>query len=149
MYYSIWPLAKLTKKINYHLRHMTTQTNAKKILLIDDDPLIVRMYERKLVQEGFEMLLASNGEEGLRVLENETPNLILLDVLMPKVDGWVTLKKIKENPRTQDIPVIVLTTVDDRDENVQKFKEYGVKEYLVKSKTDLKALVESVRRHMA
>lgn len=127
---------------------MVTQENAKKILLIDDDPLIVRMYERKLVQEGFEILLAPNGEEGLRVLENETPNLILLDILMPKADGWVTLKKIKENPRTQDIPVIVLTTVDDRDKNVQKVKEAGAEEYLVKSKTDLRALVESVRRHV-
>ncbi|MDP3963170.1 MAG: response regulator [bacterium] len=121
---------------------------SKKILLIDDDPLIVRMYERKLTQEGFAVSLAANGDEGLHLLEKEAPDLILLDVLMPKMNGWEALKKIKENPKTKDIPVITLTSLGDRPEDIQRFKDYGVKEYLVKSQVELKELVEIIKKHL-
>src|SRR5258708_707678 len=112
---------------------MDTSHSPKKIMLVDDDPLITRMYERKLSKEGFAISIATNGEEALKALEKETPNLILLEVLMPKMNGWETLKKLKENPKTKDIPVISLTSLGDRPEDIQKFKDLGVKEYLVKS----------------
>ena len=121
---------------------------AKKILLIDDDPLIVRMYERKLTQEGFAVSLAANGDEGLHALEKETPDLILLDVLMPKLNGWETLKKIKENPKTKDVPVIMLTSLGDRAEDIKKFMDFGVKEYLVKSQVELKELVRTIQKYI-
>lgn len=121
---------------------------SKKILLIDDDPLIVRMYERKLTQEGLAVRLAANGDEGLHALESETPDLIILDVLMPKMNGWETLKKIKENPKTKDIPVITLTSLGDRPEDIKRFKDYGVKEYLVKSQIELKGLVDIIRKYI-
>lgn len=126
---------------------MTPDAVVKKILIVDDDPLIVRMYERKLVKEGFAVTLAPNGEEGLKALEKEIPDLIMLDVLMPKLNGWETLKKIKENPKTAQIPVIVLTSLGDRKEDIQKFKDVGIKEYLVKSGVELKELVEIIRKH--
>src|SRR3989344_2892662 len=105
-------------------RRITTMVDAaaKKILLIDDDPLIVRMYERKLVKEGFAVTLASNGEEGLKAIENDRPDLVLLDVLMPKMNGWEMLKKLKGYPKAADIPVITLTSLGDRPEDIQKFK---------------------------
>ena len=121
---------------------------AKKILLIDDDPLIVRMYERKLVKEGFAVTLASNGEEGLKALEKDAPDIVLLDVLMPKMNGWETLKKIKENPKTAHIPIVVLTSLGDRKDDIQKFKDVGVKEYIVKSEVDLKTLVATIRKYI-
>lgn len=126
---------------------MSSNTLQKKILLVDDDPLIVRMYERKLTKEGFAVRLAANGEEGLKALEKEVPNIIILDVLMPKMNGWEALKKIKENPKTKDIPVIALTSLSDRNGDIQKFKDLGVKEYLIKSQTDLKMLVEAIRKY--
>lgn len=124
------------------------EQSPKRILLVDDDPLIVRMYERKLAKEGFSVTLAANGEEGLKALEKEMPNLILLDVLMPKMNGWEMLKKLKENPKTRDIPVITLTSLGDRPEDIQKFKELGVKEYLIKSQVELKSLAETIRKYV-
>ena len=128
---------------------MSAASTQKKILLVDDDPLIVRMYERKLAKEGFAVTLAPNGEEAFKALEKDTPDLILLDVLMPKMNGWEVLKKLKENEKTKNIPVITLTSLGDKPEDIQKFKELGVKEYLVKSNVDLKALVEMIRKHIA
>ena len=128
---------------------MSANVPPKKILVVDDDPLIVRMYERKLIKEGFAVHLAANGEEGIKALEKEIPDLILLDVLMPKMNGWEALKKIKENPKTKNIPVITLTSLGDRKEDIQRFKDLGVKEYLIKSDVDLKTLVETIRKHLA
>jgi len=127
---------------------MVTETQKKKILLVDDDPLIVRMYERKLVKEGFAVALAPNGEEGLKAIENDRPDLVLLDVLMPKMNGWEMLKKLKGDPKAADIPVITLTSLGDRPEDIQKFKDLGVKEYLVKSQVELKDLVAMIHKHI-
>jgi len=125
-----------------------TDNAPKKILVVDDDPLIVRMYERKLTKEGFGVTLAANGEEGLKALEKDMPDCILLDVLMPKMNGWEMLKKVKENPKTAAIPVIILTSLGDRPDDIQKFTDLGVKEYLIKSQTELKALVENIRKYI-
>ncbi len=127
---------------------MSANVPPKKILVVDDDPLIVRMYERKLIKEGFAVHLAANGEEGIKALEKEIPDLILLDVLMPKMNGWEALKKIKENPKTKNIPVITLTSLGDRKEDIQRFKDLGVKEYLIKSDVDLKTLVETIKKYI-
>lgn len=126
---------------------MDTAIQKKKILLVDDDPLIVRMYERKLAKEGFAVTLAPNGEEGLKAIESGRPDVILLDVLMPKMNGWEMLKKLKGNPKTADIPVITLTSLGDRPEDIQKFKDLGVKEYLVKSQIELKDLVAAIKKY--
>ena len=115
---------------------------------MDDDPLIVRMYERKLTQEGFAVMLAPNGDEALHLLETKRPDLILLDVLMPKMNGWEVLKRLKANDATKDIPVITLTSLGDRPEDIEKFKDLGVKEYLVKSQIELKDLVAAIRKHL-
>ncbi|MDO8557651.1 MAG: response regulator [bacterium] len=128
---------------------MASSSPQKKILIVDDDPLIVRMYERKLTKEGFAITLAANGEEGLKALEKETPDLVLLDVLMPKMNGWEALKKIKENPKTKNIPIITLTSLGDKPADIQKFKDAGVKEYLVKSEVDLKTLVATIWKHLS
>lgn len=127
---------------------MTTETQKKRILLVDDDPLIVRMYERKLVKEGFEVLLAPNGEEGIKAIEKNRPDLVLLDVLMPKMNGWEVLKKLKSSTETADIPVITLTSLGDRPDDIQKFKELGVKEYFIKSQIELKDLIAAIRKYI-
>ena len=115
---------------------------------MDDDPLIVRMYERKLVKEGFEVLLAPNGEEGIKAIEKNRPDLVLLDVLMPKMNGWEVLKKLKSSTETADIPVITLTSLGDRPDDIQKFKELGVKEYFIKSQIELKDLIAAIRKYI-
>jgi two-component system, sensor histidine kinase and response regulator len=116
-----------------------------KILLIEDDPMVVRMYQRKLEGEGFKVTLAFNGEEGLNAVKKERPDIILLDIMMPKLNGIDTLKTLKADAQTKDIPVIILTNLGDRPEDVQKCKEFGAIDYLVKANISLKDLVEKIK----
>ncbi len=119
---------------------------AKKILIIDDDPLIVRMYERKLKADGYEVHLAFNGEEGLKKAKEVKPDLILLDILMPKLNGYETLKQIKADHKIAKIPIFVLTSLGDRPEDIKKFKEFGVNDYLVKSEISLQDLSNKIAK---
>lgn len=84
-----------------------------RILLIEDDPAISNVVELNLRLDNYDVFLASDGEEGLRMVEEVHPDLIILDVMMPKLDGWQVLMQLKGDPRTRDIPVIMLTAIDD------------------------------------
>jgi DNA-binding response OmpR family regulator len=123
---------------------MPNQKN--KILLVEDDPMVVRMYQRKLELEGFKLTVAFNGQEGLEAIEKEKPDIILLDIMMPKMNGIEALKKIKEKPFLKGVPVIMLTNLGDRPEDVQKCKELGAKDYWVKANVSLKEIIERIRK---
>lgn len=84
-----------------------------KILLVEDDPAIHRMYLKLFGLEGHEARLAENGEEGLKQLEEFTPDIILLDIMMKTMNGFEMLSKLKESSKTKNIPVIVLTNMSD------------------------------------
>ncbi|MDO8601303.1 MAG: response regulator [bacterium] len=122
---------------------MPNQKNT--ILLIEDDSMIVRMYQRKLESEGFKVNLAFNGEEGLASLKKERPDLVLLDIMMPKMNGIETLKAVKADPSLKDIPVVMLTNLGDRPEDVQKCKDLGALDYWVKANISLKEAVEKIK----
>jgi DNA-binding response OmpR family regulator len=124
---------------------MENNGNQNKILLVEDDPMIVRMYQRKLENDGFKVSLAFNGEEGLAAVKNDRPDIILLDIMMPKMNGIETLKAVKADALTKDIPVIILTNLGDRPEDVQKCKELGAADYLVKANVQLKELSEKIK----
>jgi len=115
---------------------------AKKILLIDDEPLVIRMYQQKLLGDGYQVLEASNGKDGFEMAKKEKPDLIFLDLMMPNVDGIMTLKMLKGEVGTKNIPVIILTNVNHGQEieNAKKAKVMGALDYLVKSQIDLKKL---------
>lgn len=117
-----------------------------KILLVEDDPMVVRMYQRKLEMEGFKISLAFNGEEGLTALKKEKPDFILLDIMMPKMNGIEMLKMMKKDRETKDIPVVILTNLGDKPEDVQKCKELGAEDYWVKANVSLKELVERIKK---
>ena len=118
----------------------------KNILLVDDDPLIIRMYQNKLSKEGYTVKTAFNGEEALIQVMKEKPDLILLDIMMPKMNGVETLKALKGEPKTEMIPVIILTNLGDNPEDIKNAKEFGALDYLVKSEITLKELSERVKR---
>jgi len=128
---------------------MTKQNNLNKgkkiVLLVDDDPLIIRMYQRKLSQDGYEVMLASNGEEALTRVTKAKPDIILLDLMMPKMNGVQTLKMLKKKSDTEGIPVIILTNLGDRPEDMEKAKQLGALEYLVKSEVSLKELSQKIK----
>src|SRR3989344_4209139 len=88
----------------------------KSILLVDDDLTLREMYAERLKAEGFQVNSAKDGEEALQMASDNHPNIILLDIMMPKINGLDVLKKLKEQPDTKDIPVIVLTAlIQDRE----------------------------------
>lgn len=120
--------------------------NNKTILLVDDDPLIIRMYQNKLKNEGYEVRTAFNGEEALTDIRKQRPDIILLDVMMPKLNGVETLKELKKDPRTSEIPIIILTNLGDQQEDVENAKQLGALDYLVKSETTLSHLSERVEK---
>jgi DNA-binding response OmpR family regulator len=118
---------------------------AKKILLVEDDPMVVRMYQRKFEFEGFKVTLAFNGEEGLEAIKKEVPDIILLDIMMPKMNGIETLKTIRADEKYKKVPIIILTNLGDRPEDVQKCKELGATDYMVKANLQLKDLIEKIK----
>jgi DNA-binding response OmpR family regulator len=95
---------------------------AETILVVDDDPGIVRVVEINLTQEGYQVLKAADGEEALASIAAAPPDLVVLDVMMPKMDGFEALKRLKGDPATADIPIIMLTA-RAQDEDV--FEGYG------------------------
>jgi CheY-like chemotaxis protein len=106
-----------------------------KILLVEDDAILVEMYQAKFELEGHEVTIATNGEDCLKALETFAPELILLDILMPKLNGFHVLKEIKKQPGLRQIPVILLTNLGQAevDMNQELAKALGVNDYLIKS----------------
>jgi len=106
----------------------------KVILLVDDDLTLREMYEERLKAEGFDIIQASNGEEAIKKAKENKPNVILLDIMMPKINGFDVLKELKADPDLKEIPVIVLTALIQDVDRVQG-KKLGAVDYIVKSET--------------
>jgi DNA-binding response OmpR family regulator len=117
---------------------------SKRILLVEDEEMLSNMYQVKFQNDGFTMIKANNGEEGLQLADKEKPDFILLDVIMPKMDGFTVLKKLKENPNTKNIPVLLLTNLG-QDEDVKKGNELGAVGYLVKANITPSEVVAKVK----
>ena len=118
---------------------------SKKILFIEDESALQKTFGEILRQEGYEMISALDGETGLRLAKSEKPDLILLDLILPKMPGFDVLKKLKEDNETKDIPVIVLTNLEDI-KDVDRAIELGATTYLVKAKYSLEEIVEKIKK---
>ena len=119
-----------------------------KILLIEDEEMLANMYEVKFQNEGFEVIKALDGASGLEMSKSTNPDLVLLDVIMPKMDGFSVLKSMREDPATKDLPVMLLTNLG-QDEDIEKGKELGVLGYLVKANVTPSEVVEAVKKELA
>lgn len=115
----------------------------KKILVVEDDPKMIRMLIDALKKENFETIEATNGEEGLKSALELKPDLILLDIIMPIMDGLTMLHKLKAEDRGKNIPVIVLTNSDDFNK-IAEAVEKGICSYMVKSDFTIEDLVKRV-----
>lgn len=116
-----------------------------KLLLVDDDALLVRMYQKKLVNDGYEVESADDGDVALTKVLSFKPDLILLDIMMPRMNGLKVLEKLKENQATSRIPVILLTNVGSSDDDINQGLELGAVSYLVKASNRPKAVVAKVK----
>jgi len=116
----------------------------KSILLVDDDLTLREMYSERLKAEGFVVEMAKDGEEALAKAGEDHPNLILLDIMMPKINGLDALKRLKENPETKEIPVIVLTALIQDREKMESITR-GADDYIVKSEMMPGEVIQKVK----
>lgn len=119
----------------------------KKILIVEDDSLLLSIMSEKLIKEGFEVSAAKDGEEGLKQATAVYPDLILLDIMMPKMDGVTMLKKMRENEKFISTPVILLTNVG-YGEQVDEALKHGVQDFLIKTNWTLNDVVGKVRQKL-
>lgn len=115
-----------------------------KIAIIEDDPTISQMYRMKFESDGFEVRLAANGQIGIEVVEKFQPDIILLDLQMPEMDGTEALKHIRSKDWGETIPVIVLTNLGE-EEAPRELKKLGVYSYIVKANLTPRQVVEQVK----
>lgn len=123
---------------------LKTLNKEKKILIIEDNPQINQVYVTKFQFEGMKVSTALDGDEGLKRMQIEKPDLILLDIMLPGKSGFEVLKAIKENRRTKDIPVLILTNLAQVEEQ-KKGKKLGAEDYLVKADTSIFQVVKKVQ----
>ncbi len=118
------------------------------ILIIEDDPLMQRMYQKAFAFDGYKVAVAGDGIEGLEKVRNEKPTIILLDVMMPKMNGLDTLAKIKADPELKATPVIMLTNLAGS-ADAEKALSMGAVKYIVKSEQEPKQVVAMVKEILA
>jgi DNA-binding response OmpR family regulator len=117
----------------------------KKILLVEDDRFLSEMYVTKLTESGFDVEVAYDGKEGLAKIEEFMPNLILLDIVLPGMDGFEILQKIKKEESLKNILVIALTNLGQREE-VEKGLRLGASDYIIKAHFTPTEVVAKVKR---
>ena len=122
-------------------------TRKRKILLVEDDTALASVYRSRLELEGFDVCEANNGEDALSLAVSEHPDLILLDVMMPKISGFDVLDLLRNTPETTNIRVIMLTALS-QPKDKERAEQLGVDDYLVKSQVVTGDVVERVRYHL-
>lgn len=116
-----------------------------KILLVEDDSFLLGMYATKFELDGFKVIMAEDGEKAVRVALKELPDIILLDIVLPKLSGFEVLKQLKQESATAKIPVILLTNLSQRDEIEQGLK-MGAEDYLIKAHFMPSEVVEKIKK---
>lgn len=126
----------------------TSDESGKKILLVEDDDSLATVYVTRLEAEGFAIRRVANGEDALAVAKEYHPQLVLLDVMMPKVSGFDVLDILRNTPETANVKVIMLTALG-QDSDIDRAKQLGVDDYLVKSQVVIADVVDRIRAHLS
>lgn len=118
---------------------------SKSILLVEDDPFLIDIYAKKITKSGFKVQVAENGAKALKILKEKKPDLILLDIVLPEMEGWEVLQKIKDNKATADLKVVVLSNLGQRAE-VEKGLKLGAIKYLIKAQHTPSQVVLEIKK---
>ena len=121
---------------------------SKKILFVEDESALQKTFGDVLIKEGYDMISALDGEVGLKLAKERKPDLILLDLILPKMDGFEVLKQLKKEVETKAIPVIVLTNLE-RVVDIEKAIEAGATTYLVKANYTLEEVLEKIKKALS
>ncbi len=120
---------------------------AKKILIIEDDKFLRELIAKKLAKESYEISEAMDGEEGIKKIKDEKPDLVLLDLILPGIDGFEVLSKMKDDPLFSQVPVIILSNLGQK-EDVEKGLKLGAIDYLIKAHFTPGEIVEKIRANL-
>jgi two-component system alkaline phosphatase synthesis response regulator PhoP len=120
---------------------------AKKILLVEDEVVLGEMYKDKFSQAGFEVVLVPSAEDGLEAVLREKPDLIVLDILLPRDNGIIFLTKMRKNPKISSIPVVAFSNYDDPETKKEAFR-LGVKDYLIKTSYTPQQIIEEIKNYL-
>lgn len=118
-----------------------------RILIVEDDPVLQKMYTEKFTFEGFSVLNAKDGAEALEVATNNDTDIILLDIMLPRMSGTDFLERYRQTPRGKNTPVLVLTNLAE-DEEKEKLRKLGIKDYLVKAMQTPEQVVTNIKKHL-
>jgi len=121
--------------------------NMKKILIIEDEEILLDLIQRRLLQEGYQVIVAKDGEEGLRKLKEEKPDLILLDIIMPKMGGFEVMEEMNKDKDLKKIPIIIISNSGQPVE-LSRAKELGIKDWLIKTDFSPSDVVEKVKKQL-
>ncbi len=116
---------------------------AKKILLIEDEKIMINLLKKKLTGEGYDVTIARNGEEGLEIMRELNPDVVLLDIIMPKMGGFEVMQEMKKDPELSKIPIIIVSNSGQPVE-LSKAKELGARDWLIKTEFDPQEVVDKV-----
>lgn len=118
----------------------------KKILIVEDEVTLSNVLKDRFEIEGWEVVVVNNGEEVMEVLGKNIFDLVLLDLIMPKKDGFSVLESVKEEPRLKDLPIIVLSNLGG-DENIKKALALGAKDYFIKTQHPMSEIIEKAKKY--
>lgn len=120
-----------------------------KVLLVEDDQILARLYQAKFQKEGFEIKLSFDGQEGFDSMKSFSPDLVILDLIMPKVDGFSFLQKVKDDSELskRGTPILVLSNLG-QEADIKKAIDMGAKDFFVKADVSLSQMVEKVRKYL-
>ncbi|AKM82336.1 TPA: response regulator [Candidatus Berkelbacteria bacterium] len=119
-----------------------------KILIVEDDVTLSKMYQKKLMLAGYAVEASFNGKDAVVKTAEEMPDLVLLDIMLPGIDGFEVVKQLKANKKTASIPIIILTNLGTSEVFIDEAKMLGVQQYLVKYKTSGTELVEKIKEEL-
>lgn len=120
----------------------------KKVLLVEDEPLIGNLLKQRLEREGVTVQLARDGEEALQALQGAPPDLILLDVILPKISGFELMERIQADPQLAHAPIVVISNLG-QDTDIAKGTSLGATAYIVKAKVSIDELVDTIKEFLA
>lgn len=126
----------------------TPGKHPSRILLVEDDDALANVYVSRLQAEGFEVRRVSNGEDALATALSYQPNLVVLDVMMPKVSGFDVLDILRNTPETANLKIIMLTALSQESDQ-ERAKSLGVDDYLIKSQVVIADVIDRIRHHLA
>ena len=120
---------------------------AKKILLVEDEEIMIDLLQKKLTKEGYEISVAKDGEEGLKAMREVKPDLILLDIIMPKMGGFEVMTEMQKDKTLAKIPVIVISNSGQPVE-IDRAQKLGAKDWLIKTEFDPQEVIDKVKKHI-